>query len=268
MATFEISTGSKEKYFDRFVRFGLASKGAVYCVMGILTVLTAFGMGGRKGDKATVFQFIYEQPFGKVLLILIGLGLLGFVALRFVQSVRDTDNKGNNVKGLVTRVGFAISAFLYLGFSIYALRLAMDNPSSGDSRQFIVAKVMEWPMGEWVIGIVAAIVAISGLNQLYKGISGKFMKKVTLVRSGLDKIFRKAGLIGYVARGVVFLILGYFLAVAAAHSNPKQAQGTKEAFDFIQGNFGNVLMGIVAVGLVGYGVFMFIRARYERIHLR
>lgn len=268
METFEISTAGKEKYFDKFARYGLASKGVVYCVMGVLTVLAAFGMGGRKGDKATVFQFIYEQPFGKILLILIGLGLLGFVALRFVQAFRDTDNKGNDMKGLITRIGFAISGLLYLGFSVYALRLAMDNPSSGDAKQFFVAKVMQWPMGEWIIGIVAVIVIISGINQIYKGVSGKFMKKVTLVRSGLDDVFRKAGLIGYVARGIVFLILGYFLGVAAANSNPKEAQGTKEAFDFLQGNFGNVLMGLVAIGLIGYGVFMFVRARYERISIR
>ena len=91
------------------------------------------------------------------------------------------------------------------------------------------------------------------------------MKLVKLYRSGFHDSFEKAGMIGYVARGIVFSIVGYFLLRAAIDSNPREADGTREAFDFLQQNFGNLLMGVVAAGLVAYGIFMFVRARHENI---
>ena len=121
-------------------------------------------------------------------------------------------------------------------------------------------------MGEWAIGIAAVIIIGAGINQIYKGISKKFMKRVKLYRSEHYKAFQRAGIIGYVSRGLVFSIVGYFLLRAAIASNPGEAEGTEAAFDFLQQNFGNLLMGIVALGLVAYGIFMFVKAKHESIH--
>ena len=62
-------------------------------------------------------------------------------------------------------------------------------------------------------------------------------------------------------------IIGYFFVMAAIHSNASEAQGTNEAFKFLEHTFGRLLMGIVAFGLLGYGAFMFVKAKYEVIHL-
>ena len=121
-------------------------------------------------------------------------------------------------------------------------------------------------MGEWAIGIAGLIIIGAGINQIYKGVSKKFMKRVKLYRSEYYKTFQRAGIIGYVSRGLVFSIVGYFLFRAALDSNPGEAEGTEAAFDFLQQNFGNLLMGVVALGLVAYGIFMFVKARHESIH--
>jgi hypothetical protein len=258
-------TAKKEQWLQRFTRFGFASNGIVYCLMGVLTVLAALGLNSQKGDKTQAFKFVYEQPFGKFLLIAIAVGLCGYVMLRVLQAFLDTGGEGKSAKGLVNRVGYAISAMLYLSLIIYAIKLASGNAGSGNSQKFVVAKVMEYPMGEWIIGIVALISIGAGLNQIYLGFSKKFMKKVNLYKSGYYDMFQRAGMIGVASRGLVFSIVGYFLLRAALDSNPAEAEGTAEAFDFLQNNFGNVLMCLVAMGLVAYGIFMFIRARHERI---
>src|SRR5688500_3186267 len=112
---------SKEKWFERFARFGLVSKGVVYCLMGILSVLAAFGLSQKNGDKAEALKTIYSQPFGQIILVIIGVGLLGYVMLRFFQAFKDIDNKGKDMKGVLNRIGYTLSAFLYLGIGAYAL---------------------------------------------------------------------------------------------------------------------------------------------------
>src|SRR5688500_2999169 len=101
-----VFSDSKEKWFEKFERFGLASKGVVYFLMGTLSVLAAFGLSREKGDKAGAFNFIYEQPFGRVLLIAITIGLLGYVMLRAFQAIKNTEKKNNDFKGILDRVGY------------------------------------------------------------------------------------------------------------------------------------------------------------------
>jgi hypothetical protein len=255
----------KERWLQRFARFGFASIGIVYCLMGILTVLAALGLSTKKGDKSEAFKVVYDQPFGKFLLITIAVGMAGYVTLRLLQAFFDTENKGSNAKGIATRLNYASSAIVYMSLILYAIKLANGNPGTGDKRQFFVSKIMTYPMGEWIVGITGLVIIGVGVYQIYLGLSKRFMKLVKLYRANFHDGFEKAGMIGYAARGLVFSIVGYFLVRAAINSNPSEADGTREAFDFLQHNFGNLLMGIVALGLIAYGIFMFVRARHESI---
>ena len=259
---------SKEGWFEKFARFGLVSKGIVYFLMGTLSVLAALGLSAEKGDKAEAFKLIYDQPFGRVILIAVALGLLGYVMLRFFQAFKNTENKGKNLKGVLDRIGYAMSAILYLAIGAYALKLAFAGAGDGgDSRQFIVSKVFEYPGGEYIIGIASLVVIGMGIYQIVRGISGRFMKKVNLYKSNMKDAFKTTGTIGYISRGIVLAIIGYFLFHAALVSDADEAQGTGAAFDFLQNKLGSIMMAIVAIGLAGYGVFCFVKAKYQKIDL-
>jgi hypothetical protein len=260
---------SKEKWLEKFFRLGYISKGIVYCLLGILTVMAAIGLNDGNASKEDAFNFILEQPFGRVLLAIIALGLFGFVTLRIFQAFKDIDNHGDGAKGLVTRFGYGISALIYISLGLYALKLVLNaSEKGGDSKQFIVAKILELPAGAWIIGIAAVIIIISGGYQIYKGVSKKFMKKIRLIGSNFSTAFQRAGIIGYVSRGIVLLVIGYLLLHGAIRSDASAVQDTDGAFSFLENQFGAVLMGVVAAGLVAYGVFMFIKAKYERIALK
>jgi hypothetical protein len=258
-----------KKWIEQFARFGIFSKGVVYCLIGVLTALAAFGLGGEKANKNEAFRVIYDQPFGKILLFIIAIGLLGYVVWRFLQAVFDLDYKGNDTKAKLTRLGYGLSAIIYLGLAIYALRLALSGGrnSNGDSQQFIVNKILSYPAGEWIIGVAALLIVANGVRQIYNAVSGRFMKDVQLMRARYADVFRKTGVAGYISRGVVLMIIGYFFFRAAIYSNANEAQGTDAAFSFLENNFGSVLMGITAAGLAGYGVFMFVKGKYQRIDL-
>lgn len=260
---------SKEKWFEKFARFGLISKGVVYVLMGSLSVLAAFGLSQQSGDKAGAFKLIYEQPFGRVILTVIALGLFGYVMLRFFQAFMNTKHKSKDFKGALSRIGYGLSGLVYLGLGAYAIRLALAGATGGggDSRQFIVSKVFQYPGGEYIVGAAALIGIGVGIHQMARGVTGKFMKHVNLYKSDMKDTFKTTGTIGYISRGLVLGIIGYFLLHAALVSNPSEAQGTGAAFDFLQNKFGSVMMAIVAVGLAGYGLFCFVKAKYQRIDM-
>lgn len=259
---------SKEQWFQRFFRFGLIAKGVVYCLMGVLAFMAVAGLSQEKASKTQVLGFIYDQPFGVILLILVSVGLFGYATLRFFQAFKDIDNKGDDTGGVLSRTGYGISGLLYLSLAIYAAKLVWNGQESeGDSNQFIVAKALSYEWGKWVVSIAGLIIVGSGIYQIYRAVSGKFMKKIQLLRANIENYVRKAGVVGYLSRGIVLVIIGYLVLHAALTSNPGEAKGTEYAFAFIEYKFGSFLMAIIAVGLLGYGVFMFVKAKYQRITL-
>src|SRR5688572_13311195 len=259
------------KWIVAFARVGLFAKGIVYCLIGLIAFMAAFELNGSsesEADKKGVFQFVLEQPFGKVLLIIIGVGLGFYCLWRFVQAFKDTEHKGDNAKGLGKRIGFLFSGVLYGGFAVAAFKMALGKgTNSGDERETLARTLLEQPMGQWLLGLVGAVVIASGLYQIYKGISNKYKKDTAgaPLKHETEVMVVRAGKVGYIARGIVWILIGYFFIRAAMHFNPEEAGGTGQAFQFVEGVFGSVLLGAIALGLICYGGYMFIRARYQPI---
>lgn len=268
MATLSHATPSPDdKWIENFARFGYIAKGAVYCLIGGLTAAAAFGSGGQKAGKTTALKTVENLPGGTVILAILALGLIGYVIWRFIQAIKDTENEGDDTKGIAKRLGYVISGLTYGFLAYYAIRLITQSGSSGGGgRETFVAKLLSQPFGQWLVGIVAVFFVVKGFIQIYKAYTGKFKKKVEQSSISADKkrIFEKWGRFGYYSRGVILLIIGYMFFKAAVQANPDQAGGTQEAFSYLQNTgYGPWLMGLIAIGLIGYGVFTFIKARYR-----
>jgi len=271
MNTNDITTAvQQEKWVENFARIGIASKGVVYCLIGVLTTMAAFNLGGQASGSKSVIEFIAQQPFGQILLGALTLGLLFYVFWRFYQAFEDPENKGNGKEGLGRRLGYAASGVTYGFLAYYAISLLFlgggSSSGGGSGKKELVSTLLEQPLGQWLVGIVAAILLGKAIWQFYRALSGKFSDQVK--EQNLDKraqeVVLKAGMAGYIARGVVMGIIGYFFLRAAIEANPSEAKGTEGAFNFLaSSDFGPYLLGIVALGLVGYGIFMFIKARYR-----
>ncbi len=265
----EVATKDTDEGIKKLARFGMFAKGAVYVLLGGLTTLAAFNMGGQKAGKSESLKFLYEQPFGKILLGLLAIGLLGYVIWKFVQAFRDPENKGDDKKAIATRIGYGFSGLFYGFLAFEAIKILVQGGSSGGGggkRQELVGQLLSQPFGQILVGIIAVAIIGKAIFQLYRAYSGSFAKEVD--KSNLDhkvkETVRKAGVAGFTARGVVAGIIGYLFLKAAIQSNPNQAQGTEGAFEFLQSSpYGPYLLAAVAIGLVCYGVFMFIKARYK-----
>jgi hypothetical protein len=265
----KLTTANKHDLKEKFIRAGYATKGVIYCLAGILTTLSVFNMGGQKADTKDSIRFLASQPFGSVLLGLIAFGLLGYAFWRLYQAISDPENNDKSAKRMATRVGYAFSGLFYGSLAYYAARIIMQGNSSGggSSRQGFVAKALEMPAGKWLVIIAALIFFGKAIYQFYKAYTGKFAKKIMDGSLPLKtkETLRTAGKVGYAARGVVIAIVAYFLFRAGMNANPNETGGSKEAFSFIesQAPFGTILLAVVALGLVAYGVYMFVKARYR-----
>lgn len=258
---------------ETFARFGYAAKGFVYAAIGILALLAAFSIGGEATDTTGALQAISRQPFGKILLGLIAIGLVGYVIWRLIQAINDPADKGTDAKGIFTRLGYLLSGLAYIGVAINAGLLALSSSnggSSGNSKQDWTAMVMEQPFGRWLVGIGGALVIGIGLWRIYRAYKIKFRKKLNLseLNSKQQNWLVNISRFGIAARGVVFMMIGFFILQAAKNYDPQKVKGLDGALlTLTQQPFGKVLLALMALGLISYAVYLFLQARYRQIKL-
>lgn len=260
----------QENWIETLARFGYAAKGFVYLIVGGLALQFATGSGSQTGGAKDALSEIATQPFGRVLLALTGLGLVGYAVWRLVQAWSDPEHKGTDAKGILTRIGYACSGLIYGGLAFEAARLAIGGGgSSGDSTEHWTARLMAQPFGQILVGAVGLVIVGVGLYQFYRAWNASFTK--TLKWHEMNPTERKwstrVGQAGVAARGVVYLLVGTFLVIAAVRSNPEDSMGTGEALQYLgQQPYGPWLLGAVAAGLAAYGIFSaMILSRYRRI---
>lgn len=258
------------KWVEKWARFGYATKGVIYLLIGVLATQTAIGAGGATKDSQGAIEMIAGQPFGRILLGLIALGLAGYVVWSFVQAMLDPENEGNDASGIAIRIGYAVSGVAYGGLAWLAARMALGMSSSGGgdrAEQAWTATLLAQPFGQWLVGFVGVIIIGVGLGHFYMAYKAKFMEKYTGEMSPTQRRWAKRiGQFGLSARGVTFGIIGSFLIQAAIHADPSETKGLDGALQtLLEQPYGPWLLGIVALGLVAYSVYCFSQARYRRV---
>lgn len=261
------------RWFVKYARFGYASKGVVYCITGILAFLAAMGNGSTSDTGRTnVLNKILEQPFGALLLGIVGVGMFGYVLWRLVEAIKDPHDHGTDIKGLLTRTGYLFSAFVYLGLSYYAFKavvFGITKSSSGDTQRTLIDKVLDLPMGEYIVGAIALIIFIRGCFQAYKGISGKYKKNLKEYEINPDyrDVVVRAGAVGSIARGIVWCLIAFFFLKAALNHNANEVGSTENALGFVASDFGLISLGFIGFGLICYGAFKILQAIYLRMNV-
>jgi len=248
---------------EKFASFGIATKGVVYFIIGGLTTMAAFGYGGKKSGSGTVIDFISKQSFGQILLILLAIGLLGYVFWRWYQAFTNPKDIENNAKGTVKRIAYFISGILYGALAVKAIVTVIGSNNGGKS---FTAKVFESDYATAIVIMIGLGLVGKGIYELYNAYSGKFKKDVQSagIPHKAEKLVLNAGKVGHTSRGIVAGILGFLFLKTGVTGTADKLSKT-DAFGFIENEFGSIVMGLIALGLVAYGVFMIIKAKYSSL---
>jgi hypothetical protein len=259
-------------------RMGFAAKGVVYVLVGGLALLAAVGSrlpfhtpeGATTGSRGAL-RTLLDQPYGKAMLIAVAIGLAGYALWCFVRAVLDPGRDGKDFKGIAKRAGNVGKGVIHVALVMAVVRMLRGSGSAGDDGQGArdwTAWLMSFPMGQWLVALVGLGVVGYGGRQIYRAWVSKMDDPLNLGRMGPGGRAWTVRLsrFGMAARGVVFGIIGMFLVVAAYRANPREVKGVGEALATLERQpYGPVLLAVVALGLVSYGVFQFILARYRRI---
>lgn len=258
---------------ETLARFGYVAKGFVYGAIGILALLAAFSNGGETTGTTGALHAIARQPFGQALLALISLGLVGYVIWRLIQAIKDPEHKGTDAKGLFARLGYLMSGLAYIGVAANAALLAFGSSKSGgggSSKQDWTATVMQQPFGRWLVALAGALAIGIGFYRIYRAYKTKFRKKLNLneLDSQHENWLVNISRFGIAARGVVFIMLGFFVLQAAKNYDPSKVKGLDGALlTLAQQPYGKALLGLMALGLIAYAVYLLLQARYRRIEI-
>lgn len=257
-------------WVQRLARLGYAAKGVVYVIIGAVAADAAFSPAEQVQGSSGALGTILHQPFGKVLLAVVALGLAGYVLWKAVQAVTDPEHKGSDAKGMAARIGYGISAVLYAGLTLEAVRMlrGQGGGGQGNGAQHWTAMVMDKPFGRWLVGLAGLGVAGYGIVQLVRAFKSDLTKKLHLEGSAVatrDRVVA-LGRAGMAARGVVFVIIGWLVLQAALRYDPSRAQGLEGALVKLrEAPAGPWVLAAVAIGLIAYGVFQLVKARYRVI---
>ncbi|WP_299534368.1 DUF1206 domain-containing protein [uncultured Streptomyces sp.] len=263
---------ANSKAVEMGARAGFVARGILYFLIGLLALQIAFSdSGGKQADRGGALAEVASKPFGEVVLWLLGVALVGMALWRlsealFGQAGQDGGKAGKRL--------IAAGRFLFYGFVSYSvLSYAAGGQSSGSGssdRQTddVTAKVLDWPGGQWLVGIAGLVVAGIGIYIAVRALMRKFHKHLRM--SAMSPKVRRAvdvlGVFGGTARGVVFATAGCFAVAAAVQHEPGKAKGMDDTLrSFTETPVGPWLLGLIALGLVAFGVFSWANARWREV---
>jgi hypothetical protein len=258
---------ARSRQFEWLARAGIATRGVIYAIIGVLAIKLALGSGGETTNQQGALAEIAKQPFGKTLLIFTAIGLAGYAIWRLVRAAvghgpEATDDTKERIDGVASGIG-------YLSLFITAASILIGSGSGGTGGpDKATGGVLGWPGGQILVGIAGLIIVGMGLQQGYKGITKKFCEnsKTEQMSAGVERSFAALGVFGHLARMVVFGLMGYFLLRAAIDYDPDKAIGLDGALAALRdASYGPFLLGVVAAGLIGFAAYSIADARYRKV---
>jgi hypothetical protein len=249
---------------------GHFSAAVLYVTMGLLAGLVALGIRGETPDARAAVRALWEQPFGPALLLVVAFGASCLVIWRLLQAFWDLESKGRSFLGICKRIRFIVSAAFYASVPVCAARMLfhVPTPSGEQLAEEAASAVIHFPFGWSIVLGIGMGFSIAGGYYLYRMCRGNFegVFHCEKMRPFQRKLFFCMGRLGCAARGIIFIVIGYYLMLAGWNVDPHQVEGQAGALQIISRQpLGPMMLGFIALGLVALGAFSFAEVRYGRV---
>jgi hypothetical protein len=261
-------------WYAWLARGGLLAKGASFAIVAVLAIGVAADTGGKTTSRQGALQTLAQHGWGKVLLVLLAVGFAGYAIWRFIQSFAEREDESGEkaaAKKWAKRAGYIGRGLIYAGLTFTTAKIlagAGGQQSQNEKAHKTAAAVLDWPGGRWIVGIAGLSIIGVGLWNLYRGIARKFEDKWrTGEMSAAEREWGgRAGVAGHLARAVVFTLIGIFVTKAAIDFSPSDAIGLDGALKKLaDASYGPYLLGLTAAGLLCYGLYCLVDARYRDV---
>lgn len=263
-ATRATRRAANSKHAETLARWGLGARGLIYIVMGLLTLSVARG-SHEEVNQSGALREVAHQPFGTVLVALLAIGFLCYALWRFSEALLGvTGDPGSTFARVVSAVRGLV--YTFLAFTAFAV-LRGGAPSGSEQQSGYAAEVMSHTGGRWIVGVAGVALVALGIYLVVEGLQRKFMRYFP--QSQLDEKKRSTiqtvGVIGNVARGGVFAGAGALVVASAWTYDPDKAAGIDATVKLLQEKGLTWLLIIASAGLVAFGIYGLLEARYRRV---
>ena len=258
---------ARARQFEWLARAGLAARGVIYAIIGVLAIKLALGDGGKTTNQQGALETIAQQPFGKALLVLMAIGLAGYALWRLVRAAighgpEASDDTKERIAGLASGIAYGALCVTAISILIGSGGGARAAPGQGDRRRARLAG-RRGARGDRGPG--------HHRRRPRAGVQGNHAEVPRELQDraderGVERAFTALGVFGHLARMVVFALIGYFLIRAAIDYDPDKAVSLDGALAAVgQASYGPTLLGVVAAGLIAFGAYSVADARYRKV---
>jgi hypothetical protein len=250
-------------------RAGLAARGVMYALIGIIAVQIALGSTHRQADRSGAVRLVAATPFGSAILWLLVIGFAGLTLWRLSEAAHGAPGPvGHNAgQRLINLAKALIYGFITWGILKFALGLGAPASSNKQSRD-LTATAFKYSGGRFAVAFAGVVIVCIGLYLAYQAYRAQFLRDLRMGSASrrTREVVTWLGRAGGVARGAVFVTIGVFLVVAAIDARPGQAKGIDSALVTLAHTpAGPWLLGVVALGLVMFGIYSCCEARWRRV---
>jgi uncharacterized membrane protein YccF (DUF307 family) len=164
--------------------------------------------------------------------------------------------------GLMRRSVLAASSLFYIALATATIRITLVHHRVSEDQS--AREWTEWVMQQHLGRVLIALIAIGfvgvAIGLVLKAIRAPYRHHLDATQDQRTMAV-VLGSYGILARAVLFLLCGIFLAIAAYDSNSQEAVSLAGVLRAMQHQaHGRVLLGIAAIGLLAFGFFEIIEA--------
>jgi hypothetical protein len=262
---------ARSPWTQALARAGLVAKGLTFGIVALVALKVAISGAGRIEDRPGALHALAGSSLGKALLAALAVGLAGYALWHFAMAALGRELETGEREHVLKRVALAARGGLYSWLAYLSAKLVVDAKSTsggGKSEDDATARLLDLPLGRWLVAGAGLAVMGAGAYNVYRGLSQKFRKDLKEEQMGGEerRWYSFLGIVGHNARGVIFLLAGFFVVRAAWQYDPKEAVGLDGALaKLAQQAYGHVLLGVTAGGLLAYALFCLVQARYRKV---
>jgi hypothetical protein len=246
-------------------RVGFVVLGVVHAIIGALAFAITFDPDDVEVDQTGAMLALARTPVGGVLLWIVAIGFLAVCVWEVLETIlvpgRDRPRRwARRIPELAKAVAYAVVGVLALVFALGG------RPSAAESGYDVSATLIAVPGGSWLLIAVGLGTLAVGIGFVVAGVGRGFRKLLRMPSGAARAVVTVVGMAGYVGKGIALGVVGVLVVIGAAMADPRAASGLDGALtELVTKPYGELLVWIAGAGLILYGLFCLLRARYARL---